>query len=121
MLNQLELNLLQILYAYGPTILTMALQVVILIFAIFILKKNSYKYGIMLMLSSILSLVAGIVFIAINRPFLWYILNYEMGLPYSVADTIVMTLDFVFFGLNTTSLVFLLIAIIQIYKTHKRD
>jgi len=92
-----------------------------LVFAILILKKNSYKYGITLMISSIISLVPNIISISIQYPSLLYRLDIELGLPLIEVLLIMNTLSFVFFGLNMASTILLVISIILIYKTHKKE
>ena len=121
MLNQIGLEFLSLLLSYGPTIIAIAFDITILVFAILVLKKNSYKYGITLMLTSIISLASSITYISIQYPFLWYRLEVELGLPVMEALLILNTWGFVFFGLNTTSAILLVISIILIYKTHKKD
>ena len=121
MLNQIVLDFLSLLLSYGPTIFVMAFDIVILVFAIIIYKRNSYKYGITLMISSILSLASNVIYISIQYPFLGYRLQVELGLPIIEVLLILNTWGFVFFGLNTASAILLVISIIKIYKTHKKD
>jgi len=99
----------------------MAFDIVILVFAIIIYKRNSYKYGITLIISSILSLASNVIYISIQYPFLGYRLQVELGLPIIEVLLILNTWGFVFFGLNTASAILLVISIILIYKTHKKD
>ena len=121
MLNQIVLDFLSLLLSYGPTIFVMAFDIVILVFAIIIYKRNSYKYGITLIISSILSLASNVIYISIQYPFLGYRLQVELGLPIIEVLLILNTWGFVFFGLNTASAILLVISIILIYKTHKKD
>jgi len=121
LLYQIGLDFLSLLLTYGPTIIAMAFDITILVFAILVLKKNSYKYGITLMLSSIISLASSITYISIQYPFMGYRLQVELGLPIIEVLLILNTWGFVFFGLDTTSVIFLVISIILIYKTHKKD
>ena len=121
MLNQIGLDFLSILLSYGPTIFVMTFDIVILVFAILIFKKNSYKYGITLMMSSIISLATSIIFISIQYPTLFGRLYIDLGLDFSAVQMIHLTWSFVLFGLSTTSTILLVISIIQIYKTHKKD
>ena len=121
MLNQIVLDFLSLLLSYGPTIFVMAFDIVILVFAIIIYKRNSYKYGITLIISSILSLTSNVIYISIQYPFLGYRLQVELGLPIIEVLLILNTWGFVFFGLNTASAILLVISIILIYKTHKKD
>jgi len=121
LLNQIVLDFLSLLLSYGPTIFVMAFDIVILVFAIIIYKRNSYKYGITLIISSILSLASNVIYISIQYPFLGYRLQVELGLPIIEVLLILNTWGFVFFGLNTASAILLVISIILIYKTHKKD
>ena len=121
MLNQVPIDFLSLLLSYGPTIFSIAFQIIILVFAILILKKNSYKYGTTLMLSSILSLATSIIFISIQYPYLFILLYFELGFDSFTAQMINLTWSFVLFGLSTASTILLVISIIQIYKTHKKD
>jgi len=121
MLNQIAGDLFSYLLSYLPTILAMTFNIVILVFAILIYKRNSYKYGITLMISSIISLASDILFISIQYPYLFIRLYVELGLPWAVVNMILMTWSFVFLGLYTISTILLVVSISQIYKTHKKD
>ena len=121
MLNQIGLELFSYLLSYLPTIFAITLNIVILVFAILIYKRNSYKYGITLMISSIISLASSIIYISIQYPYLAMRLYVELGLPISMVNMILMTWSFVFMSLNTTSTILLVVSISQIYKTHKKD
>ena len=121
MLNQIVGDLFSYLLSYLPAILAITFNIIILVFAILIYKRNSYKYGITLMISSILSLASSIIYISIQYPNLYIRLVYELGLPWAVVNLILMTWSFVFLSLNTTSAIFLVVSISQIYKTHKKD
>lgn len=105
---------------YIPTFIAITFDIIILIFAIFIFKKNSYRYGIFLMLFAILSLIQSIIYIAIGYPDLFYRLVMDMGLDFTAANMIMISISLVFLALNVTSTIFLIVAIIQIYKTHQR-
>jgi len=120
MLNQIGLELLSYLIMYLPNIVAITFNIIILVFAILIYKRNSYKYGITLMISSILSLASSIIYISIQYPYLFTLL-YDLGLPMIEAALIMSTWSFFFFGLNTASAILLFISIIQIYKTHKKN
>ena len=117
MLNQMGFDFL----TYLPNIIAMTFNIIILIFAILIYKRNSYKYGITLMISSILLLASDIIYIAIQYPFLLYRLQVEMGLPFFEITLILTIISFIFLSINTTSAIFLVISIYLIYKTHKKD
>jgi hypothetical protein len=100
-----------------PTVMTIVFQIVILVFAVR-MRKNSYKYGLTLMLSAILSLVYSTLYFFIQFQDLYYLLVIVQGLPYGLVSTIMTILSFVFLGLNTASSILLVISITQIYKTH---
>ena len=121
MLNQIVGDLFSYLLSYLPTILAITFNIVLLVFAILIYKRNSYKYGITLMISSIISLASNILFISIQYPYLFIRLYVELGLPWAVVNMILMTWSFVFLGLYTTSTILLVVSISPIYKTHKKD
>ena len=121
MLNQITGDFFTILFSYLPTFLAISLDIIILVFAIFIYKRNSYRYGIYLMMFSILSLIDNILYISIQYQDLWYRLVYVIGVPLSVAIMIIAILGVIFFALNLTSTIFLIVSIYQIYKTHKKD
>jgi len=121
MLNQITGDFFAILLSYTPTFLAISLDIIILVFAIFIYKRNSYRYGIYLMMFSILSLIDNILYISIQYQDLWYRLVYVIGVPLSVAIMIIAILGVIFFALNLTSTIFLIVSIYQIYKTHKKD
>ncbi|MFX0077252.1 MAG: hypothetical protein ACFE96_17550 [Candidatus Hermodarchaeota archaeon] len=115
-----QMDFLSYIISYLPTFLAIAFDIIILIFAIFIYKKNSYRYGIFLMLFAIISLVYSILLIAIGYQDLYYRLVVDLGLDFATASTIMMTLNLIFLAMSVTSTVFLVVAIIQIYKTHQR-
>jgi hypothetical protein len=115
-----QMDFLTALVSYIPTFIAITFDIIILIFAIFIFKKNSYRYGIFLMLFAILSLVQSIIFIAIGYPDLFYRLVMDMGFDYTTANMIMMSISLVFLAINVASTIFLIVAIIQIYKTHQR-
>ena len=121
MLNQIVGDLFSYLLSYLPAILAITFNIVLLIFAILIYKRNSYKYGITLMISSILLIASNIIYISIQYPYLFYRMVVELGLPWSVAELITMLWSLLFLSLNTTSAILLVISIYRIYKTHKKD
>ena len=120
MLNQSGLEFISYILNYLPTILTITFNIIILVFAILIFKKNSYKYGITLMMSSIISLAYSILFMSIQYPDLIYLLYFDLNLPMSIVNMILITWSFVFLGLNTLSTILLVVSISQIYKSHKK-
>jgi hypothetical protein len=115
-----QMDILAAIVNYIPTFITITFDIIILIFAIFIFKRNSYRYGVFLMLFAILSLVQSIIYIAIGYPDLFYRLYYDMGLDFATVNMILMSIFFVFLTLNVASTIFLIVAIVQIYKTHQR-
>jgi len=121
MLNQIGLELLSYLIMYLPNILAITFNIIILVFAILIYKRNSYKYGITLMISSIIFLASDIIYLSIQYPFLPIRLHDELGLSFAVISLILMSINFFFLSLYTASAILLVISIIQIYKTHKKD
>jgi len=102
---------------YLPTLMAIVFQIVILVFAVR-MRKNSYKYGLTLMLSAIISLVYGVLYISIQYQGLYYLLYIVQGLPYGLVHAIMTILFYVFLGLSTASSILLVISITQIYKTH---
>ena len=121
MLNQIGLELLSYLIMYLPNIVAITFNIIILVFAILIYKRNSYKYGITLMISSIIFLASDIIYLSIQYPFLPIRLHDESGLSFAVISLILMSINFFFLSLYTASAILLVISIIQIYKTHKKD
>jgi len=121
MLNQLSIDLFSYLLAYLPNILGIIFYVLILIFAILMYKRNSYTYGITLMILSILVIVSDVIYMAIQYPFLAYRLSVELGLPMFEVMVILTTWSLVFLILNVISTIFLVVSIYLIYKTHKKD
>jgi len=120
MLNQLGGDFLIIFLNYLPTLLGMTFNIIILIFGILIYKKNSFKYGMFLMLSSIMALASSITYIVIGYPTLFFRLYYELGFDVSTVNMIIVTLNFVFLSLNTLSSIFLVISLYLIYKEHSQ-
>ncbi|MBY9019274.1 MAG: hypothetical protein KGD66_10635, partial [Candidatus Lokiarchaeota archaeon] len=117
MLNQLEVDLITFISAYSSTLMNITFSIILLVFAILIYKRNSYKYGITLMISSIISLASNIIYFSIQYPFLGYRLFVELGLPVSEVTLILMIWSFVFVSLYTTSTIFLVVSIYMIYRT----
>jgi hypothetical protein len=72
------------------------------------------------MLFAIMSLIYNMIFIAVGYPDLYFRLVVELGLDFAVASMIMVSLSFVFLAISVTSTIFLVVAIIQIYKTHQR-
>ena len=121
MLNQIGLELLSYLIMYLPNIVAITFNIIILVFAILIYKRNSYKYGITLMISSIIFLASDIIYLSIQYPFMPLRLLDELGLSFAEISLILMSINFFFLSLYTASAILLVISIIQIYKTHKKD
>ena len=106
---------------YIPTIIEMGLFVAILVFAVFILKKNQYRYGLFLLLSSIFMLVYYAIYISINYPYLSYTLYVLFGMSLSMVSLIYLSVSILFWALRITSFVFLFISVYFIYQTHKNN
>ena len=119
MLNPIELF--NYLLTYLPKILAISFNIVILVFAILIYKRNSYKYGITLMISSIILLISDIIYLSIQYPFLAIRLFVELNLPSLVVSLILAIWGFFFLSLYTASAILLIFSIKLIYKTHKKD
>jgi len=120
MLNQIFGEFFSIFLTYLPTILAMSLNIVLLVFAIKI-KRNSYKYGSTLMISSILLIISNVLYISIQYPYLAIRLYTELGLPFSIVNMILMGWNFVFLSLNTTGAILLIVSLSLIYKTHRQE
>ncbi|MBY9004898.1 MAG: hypothetical protein KGD73_13060, partial [Candidatus Lokiarchaeota archaeon] len=99
MLNQLEIDLITFISTYSSTLINMAFSTILLVFAILIYKRNSYEYGITLMISSIISLASNLIYFSIQYPFLGDRLFVELGLPVSEVMLIMMIWSFVFLSL----------------------
>ncbi len=121
MLNQTVLDLFSYLLMYLPNIVSITFNIIILVFAILIYKRNSYKYGITLMISSIIFLASDIIYLSIQLPFLPIRLHDELGLPFAVISLILMSINIFFLSLYTVSTIFLVVSIYLIYKTHKKE
>ena len=121
MLNQIGDNLFLYFFTYLPNILAITFNIVLLVFAILIYKRNSYNYGITLMISSILSLALNIIYISIRASELVYLMYTELGIPLNEVVVISFIVSIFFLSLNTTSAMLLVVSICLIYKTHKKD
>ena len=115
----LQIPFISLLSIYGPIIIYLSFDIAILIFAIFIYKKNSYKYGLFLMISSILSIVTNVIIIAINYPYLSYTLQAVYGLSLSMVILIMNILGLFFLALGISSKILFFVTIYLIYKTHR--
>lgn len=115
----LQIAFISLLSDYGPILIYMSFDIVILIFAIFIYTKNSYKYGLYLMISSIISLISNVILIAINYPYLAYNLSVVYGFSSYMVGFVLSIVGLVFLALGVSSKILLFLGIYQIYKTHK--
>ena len=118
MMFQLE-DIFALFINYIPIIVEIGLFIAILVFAIFIFKRNQYKYGLFLILSSIFMLVYYAIYISINYPYLFYTLEHVFGMPFPMINLIMMSISFLFLILRIASLVFLFLSVYFIYRTHK--
>jgi hypothetical protein len=92
-----------------PQLIFIGFYIAILIYAIFMYKKNSYKYGRFLMISSIMLIISNIY------SFLW---NY---LEFTIGTIITGLLGYIFFSLEIIGFVFLFLSVFHIYKVHNKD
>lgn len=106
---------------YLGNILGIIFYTIILIFAIFIYKRNSYKYGITLIVYSIIFLALNIIWISIQGADLAYRLVEESGLPGMTVSLIILTLDLTFKIITAIGMIILIVSIYLIYKTHRKD
>ena len=120
MLNQIYGDFFSNFLTYLPTLLALSLDIVLLVFAIKIMR-SSYKYGITLMISSILLITSNVIYIAIQYPYLGLRLYMESAFPMLLVNLILTLWSFVFLSLNTTSAILLIVSLSMIYNTHKRD
>jgi hypothetical protein len=105
---------------YLPMFIYLGFDIVLLIFATFIYKRNSYKYGMYLMISSLIAIISGIISISLNLPYLTIEL-YDRGLSFFEISIILMIVNLIFLILGVVSAVFLFLAIYKIYQTHKNN
>ena len=121
MLNQLTFDLFSYLLTYMPNLLTITFNIVLLVFAILIYNRNSYNYGIPLIISSILLIASNVIYMSIQYPYLPYRMEVELGLPFHVVLQTLITWSIVFWILNTSGAICLVVSIYLIYNTHKKD
>jgi len=121
MLNQIPGDLFSYLITYSSNLLTITFYIFILVFSILIFKRNSYNYGITLIISSILILTSNLIYMSVQYPYMAYRLEVELGLPWSIVILTIITWNLVFLILNSTSAIFLVVSIYLIYKTHRKD
>jgi hypothetical protein len=121
MLNQIPGDLFSYLITYSSNLLTITFYIFILVFAILIFKRNSYNYGITLIISSILILTSNLIYMSVQYPYMAYRLEVELGLPWSIVILTIITWNLVFLILNSLSAIFLVVSIYLIYKTHRKD
>ncbi len=121
MLNQIPGDLFSYLITYSSNLLTITFYILILVFAILIFKRNSYNYGITLIISSILLLTSNLIYMSIQYPYMAFRLQIELGFPLSIVILTIFTWNLVFLILNSTSAIFLVVSIYLIYKTHRKD
>lgn len=115
----LQIPFISWLSSYGPILIYMSFDIVILIFAIFIYKKNSYKYGLYIMISSIISIISSVILIAINYPYLAYTLTAVYGFSSYMVGFVLSMLGLMFLALGISSTILLFLGIYKIYKTHR--
>jgi hypothetical protein len=121
MLNQMPGDFFLYIMIYSSNLLTITFYTLILVFAILIFKRNSYNYGITLIISSILLLTSNLIYMSIQYPYITYRLEIELGFPWSIVILTIFTWNLVFLILNSTSAIFLVVSIYLIYKTHRKD
>jgi len=105
---------------YLPTFIYLGFDIALLILAIFIYKRNSYKYGIYLMISSLIAIISSILSLSLNLPYLSLELS-NRGLNFSQIVIILTIVNLIFLILGVVSTVFLFLAIYKIYQTHKNN
>ncbi|MHA2391748.1 MAG: hypothetical protein ACXAEX_07245 [Promethearchaeota archaeon] len=108
-------------FNYMPTVIFAGFDIGILILGNFMYKRNSYKYGKFLMISAIISLVSAIIYIAIDYQYLSYNLYMNFSLNAFIVNMIMLSVSTIFFGLNTASAIFLILALHKIYETHRKS
>ena len=121
MLNQIPGDIFSYFITYSSNLLTITFYIFILVFAILIFKRNSYNYGISLIISSILILTSNLIYMSVQYPYMAYRLEVELGLPWSIVLLTIITWNLVFLILNSISAIFLVVSIYLIYKTHRKD
>lgn len=119
MLNQIDL--LTYIANFTPIIIKLIFYILILIFAIFILRGSSYRYAITLMIASILLITKEIIYLAIQYPFLAYRLQVEMGLPMVQIAMILTVWNTLFMSIEITGGVLLVVSVYLIYKIHLKE
>ncbi|MEJ2293977.1 MAG: hypothetical protein P8Y23_04345 [Candidatus Lokiarchaeota archaeon] len=108
-----------ILLYYLPSGIELGIFIAILVFGIFIYRRNQYKYGLFLIISAILKVVYYVIYFATNRPFLPLILVDDLGLSILDVNFILLALDALLAVINISSFILLFVAIYFIYQTHK--
>ena len=117
MLNQVSYDI----FMYLPNILSIIFYTIILVFAIFIHKRNSYKYGIYLMISSIIVITSNIFYISIQGATLAYRLQVELGLPMMDVVLILFLISLFTIIVNAAGTIFLVVSVYLVYKTHQTE
>ncbi|MFX1312553.1 MAG: hypothetical protein ACFFHD_08080 [Promethearchaeota archaeon] len=118
MIFQEAFELFSYLFSNFPSFILLAFDIAILVFAIFIYRRNSYKYGLFLVISFIISIALTITYISIDyveaiilKDKLYTFIGH---LNYSI-------LSWIFFGLKIVSLVYLFLTVYYAYKTHEKN
>lgn len=112
------LNQFQVLFSL-PHFTWIALYIVIIIFANRIHKENSYKYGLTLLIFSIIALINNVISFIVQISDLYSLLLFQLNLPYGFVHTIMTALSWLSFGLNLASMILLVVSVVNIYKTHE--
>lgn len=108
---QIIFKILSYLLSFLPNLIFVGFDIAILVFGIFIYKRNSYKYGRYLIISSILSIIS------VSYRTLLFILENELGFSLIIYSF----LSWIFFALEIISYVYLVLAVYHIYKTHQEN
>ena len=104
-----------------PYFTWIALYIVIIIFANRIHQENSYRYGLTLLIFSILALINNIISLIVQISDLYSFLMFQLNLPYGIVHTIMTTFTYLSFGLNLASMILLVVSVVNIYKTHRAN
>ncbi|MFW9864702.1 MAG: hypothetical protein ACFFEN_01260 [Candidatus Thorarchaeota archaeon] len=109
---------------YLPAIMYSSFDIAILIFGVFIKKKNSFKYGLYLIIASIVSLLSTIIYYSIYYPLLVSDISNNPFQPPAPQDIMIQLIllicNLLFLGLGISNEILLVLAFYKIYQTHKK-
>jgi hypothetical protein len=109
---------------YLPAIIYSSFDLAILTLGVFIKRNNSFKYGLYLIIASIVSLLSTIIYYSIYYPLLVSDIGnnpFQPSTPQDIMKELILLIcNLLFLGLGISNEILLVLAFYNIYQTHKK-